>query len=324
MQTSSQQTRQIKRPTGPVTLLLIVATMLLTPALVGADEPPPSEVAEAQATRMEGADVLGDRETADSPTEEFPWAGEQFYYSLRVNGVEAMRAVLQTGRLRSSDRGPYVAAGVDVRSVGFFDSLYSVEHHADTYFNPRTLLPYRSEKRLSEKNNTRSYTVDYNHEDYMAQCHYTRRDSDRDYEWRIPGTTHDMISWLYDLRSRSLAMGDSFVFYIYDGWKISEIHIDVVGKEDLYTPAGWFKTWKFKYVRKIVHPMKPASAANSEGESAIEPVMHVRERSRHSGHFWLSRDANHLPLRVTIRSGFGYGEAVLMKYRNPGPETASR
>ena len=259
---------------------------------------------------------------AQPPDESFPWTGEQFYYSLRVNGAEAMRAVLQTGQHRHADSGPYVAAGLDVRSVGFFDSIYSVDHRADTYVNPQSLLPYRSEKRFTEKGDTRTYRVDYQHGDFMAQCRHTRPNTERDYQWRIPGKTHDMISWLYELRSRSIGLGDSFVFHIYDGWKISEVHVDVVGKEDLYTPAGWFKSWKLKFVRKIVHPTKPDDRA--EGDTGFEPVMDVREPSRHSGFFWLSRDANHLPLRMTMRAGFGYGEAVLMKYRDHGPETASR
>jgi hypothetical protein len=301
---------------------LLAGLLAWTASTATAGEAPESDIAQAQAQRIEDAEVLGAEAGAATSDEAFPWEGERFYYSLRVNGAEAMRAVLQTGQRRHSDSGPYVAAGLDVRSVGFFDSIYSVDHRADTYFHPRSLLPYRSEKTFSEQGKSRTYRVDYDHGGYIAQCRFAKRGQERDYQWRIPGTTHDMISWLYDLRSRPLAMGDSYVFYVYDGWKISEVHVDVVGKEDLYTPAGWFKSWKLKFVRKIVHPKKPPSASGEDG--GFEPVMDVRETSRHSGHFWLSRDANHLPLRMTMRAGFGYGEAVLVKYRNHGPETASR
>jgi hypothetical protein len=90
---------------------------------------------------------------------------------------------------------------------------------------------------------------------------------------------------------------------------LSHVTLTVVGKEDLYTPAGWFKAWKFEFVREILH-----SRPNKQGGKPAAPVLRVKNPSEHDGYFWLSRDENHLPLRITIPTSFGAGEAVLIKY----------
>ena len=239
----------------------------------------------------------------------FPWPGEQFFYSLRVNGAEAMRATIKAGAMRKNGDKVYVPLGFNVRSLGFFDNVYPVNDRGDTYLNPSTMRPYRSEKLFREAGKRRTYEVDYVHSLYSAQVEKSKPNRTQKFKRAIPGTTHDMMTWLYDLRSRDYEIGDKFRFYIYDGWKLSHVYMKVIGKEDLYTPAGWFKAWKFKFVRKVLH-----SKHNRRGGKPIAPILKVKSHREHHGYFWLSRDENHLPLRVTIPTSFGFGEAVLLKY----------
>lgn len=243
---------------------------------------------------------------------QFPWAGEQFFYSLRVNGAEALRATLKVGDLRNARKRVYVPIGMSVHSRGFFDNIYSVDDRADTYLNPRTMQPYRSEKYFQEAGKTRTYIVDYAFDGYRADVEKRKPDKRHRFKKAIPATTHDMVTWLYDFRKEDYEIGEHYRYFVYDGWKLSHVYITVIGKEDLYTPAGWFKAWKFRFVRKVLD-----SKHNKPGGEAAAPILRVKSPSEHSGHFWLSRDENHLPLRVTIPTSFGFGEAVLMKYNRP-------
>jgi hypothetical protein len=240
---------------------------------------------------------------------DFKWEGEEFFYSLRVSDAEAMRASIKTGELRRSDGRPYVPIALRVQSLGFFHEIYSVDDHADTFMDPSTFRPYRSEKYFKEAGEKRAYLVDYLHGNYHARVEKREPNKVHKFKEAIPGSTHDMITWLYELRSREIVLGDRFEFYVYDGWKISHVHMEVVSKEDLYTPAGWFKSWKIRFVRKIVD----AKTRKENGEKR-SPKMRVKTAREHDGYFWLSRDENHLPLRITIGTEFGYGEAVLIKY----------
>lgn len=291
--------------------LAMVLLMLLPLAAGGA-----SSDAQAQpASEQTASDQASSGQTSDaapSPAA-FEWENEQFYYSLRVNGAEALRATLKAGDVRRAKRGSYVPVALNVRSLGFFHNIYPVNDRADTFLNPRTFRPYRSEKVFQENGKKRTYEVDFNHAGYRAAVQKTKPSYVRKFKKPIPGDTHDMITWMYELRTREIGVGKSFQFYVYDGWYISDIRLKVVGKEDLYTPAGWFKTWKFEFVRKIVQPNGHKGDGDKK-DGPVAPVMKVTTPSKHAGHFWLSRDENHLPLRVTINTGWGYGEAVLIKY----------
>ncbi len=248
-------------------------------------------------------------EQAPEKRVQFKWAGEKFFFSLRVNDAEAMRASIKTGERRRSNQGVYIPVALQVSSLGFFHEVYPVDDRADTFMNPTTFHPYRSEKYFREAGEKRAYLVDYLQDAFHARVEKRETDKVHKFKKPIPETTHDMITWLYELRSREIALDKTFKFYVYDGWKISRVHMSVVGKEDLYTPAGWFKAWKFKFVRKIVD-----SKPQKKNGELVSPNMKLKESNEHDGHFWLSRDENHLPLRVTIGTSFGSGEAILMKY----------
>jgi len=239
----------------------------------------------------------------------FPWSGEQFVYSLRVNEAEALRASVKAGEVRRNGDQFYVPLALNVRSVDFFDNVYPVDDSGDTYMNPETMRPYRSEKHFQEAGKSRTYKVEFLRSKYAAQVEKTKKNREQKFKRAVPATTHDMMTWLYDLRQREFSVGKTFRYYVYDGWKLSHVYMTIVGREDLYTPAGWFKTWKFEFERKVL-----SSKHNRHGGKPVAPILEVKEPSEHAGHFWLSRDENRLPLRVTIPTSFGAGEAVLVKY----------
>ena len=242
----------------------------------------------------------------------FPWENEQFFYSLRVNSAEAMRAAIKVGERRRNGEQTYVPIGLNVRSLGFFDNVYPVDDRADTYLDPTSMKPYRSEKYFREAGKSRTYIVDFAHDNFRARVKKRKPKRSQKFNTAIPSSTHDMVTWLYDLRSRELASGDKFRYFIYDGWKLSHVYMKVVGKEEIYTPAGWFKAWKFRFVRKVL-----LSKHNKQGGQRQSPILRMKNPREHHGYFWLSRDENHLPLRVTIPTSFGYGEAILIKYNRP-------
>ncbi len=242
----------------------------------------------------------------------FKWAGEELYYSVRLNGAEALRAILRAGKLRKGNNRSYVPISAKARSVGFFANIYPLDDRANTFLDPNNYEPLRSEKSFHERGKSRQYKVDYIHSTYRAKVEKTKKTRTFHFNYSIPGTTHDMISWMYDLRDhRHLKVGQAFTYYIYDGWKLSQVDMKVVGKEDVYTPMGWFKAWKLSFVRKI---MRSRRRHNKHGKP-IQPILRVKVPHKHAGHLWLSRDENHLPIKVAIDTKFGTSEAVLVKYK---------
>lgn len=242
----------------------------------------------------------------------FRWQGEEFYYSIRLNGAEAMRASVRAGNLRKANNRAYVPISGLAQSVGFFNNIYPLQDRAHSFVDPQSFRPLRSEKRFEERGETRTYKVDYVHSTYRAKVEKSKENRTFKFHYSIPGTTHDMISWMYDLRAREdFGVGDEFSFYIYDGWKLSHVELKVVAKEDVYTPMGWFKGWKLDFQRKV---LRSSHRRGKDGQPQ-KPLLRVKTPDKHSGHLWLSRDENRLPIKVSIDTKLGTSEALLVKYK---------
>ena len=274
-------------------LLGLTAALLFSPALL--------------------AQEASDTAAATNPSQAehaFRWAGEELYFSVRLNGVEAMRTGVRAGDVRYKEGHPYVAVSGTAQSAGIFHSIYPVNDRADTYLNPQTLRPLRSEKFFDEAGNVRSYHVDFIHSTYQAKVVKTRKEKKtRKFTKPIPGTTHDMITWFYELRSRrDLEVGERMSFYVYDGWKLYRLDATVAKLEDVYTPLGWFKTYRIDFQRETLRTKRKKGGS---------PLLTVSNPAEPSGSLWISRDENLIPVKVAIATQWGLGEALLMKYKLP-------
>ncbi|AWV89056.1 hypothetical protein DN745_06790 [Bradymonas sediminis] len=241
----------------------------------------------------------------------FRWPNEELYFSIRFNGIEAMRAILRSGDQQRAKNRDYVPISAFAQSVGFFHKVYPLVDRANTFIDPADARPIRSEKHFEERGQTRIYKVDFWADLYRAEVFKSRKTSSQRYNHAIPYETHDMLSWYYHLRARpDFKVGDKFEYYVYDGWKFSRVDMEVVGKEDVYTPMGWFKGWKIKFSRNVL----TAQRRRDKKKKPATPALTMKTPNDHSGHLWVSRDANRLPIRVAIDSQFGTGIAELIKY----------
>ena len=293
---------------------------LVTPDTIGSPRParaPRSWIAALAAlvlctvlpavTQADGTNPLAQ---ADADAEAFRWHGEEFYYSIRLNGAEAMRASIRAGSVRYVNDRAYVPISGVAQSVGFFSNVYPLNDQAHTFLDPGDCRPLRSEKYFHERGQKRTYKVDYVHSTYRAKVEKKKEKRTFRYHYSIPGTTHDMLSWMYELRAREdFEVGDELSYYIYDGWKLSRVDLEIVGKEDFYTPMGWFKGWKLSFVREVLK-----SKHQKKQGKPREPLLRVKTPDKHSGHVWFSRDENRLPIKVAIDTKFGVSTASLIKY----------
>jgi hypothetical protein len=240
----------------------------------------------------------------------FRWAGEELYFSVRLNGVEAIRTGVRAGDVRYKDGHPYVAVSGTAQSTGIFDNIYPVNDRAHTSLNPTTLRPLRSEKFFEEAGSHRSYHVDWVHSTYQAKVRKEKKAKrTRKFTKAIPGTTNDMISWFYELRQKQdLRIGEQLSYYVYDGWRLYKLEATVVKTEDVYTPLGWFKAYKIDFTR---------TSLRSRRNKGASPIISVAKPATPSGSLWVSRDENLIPIKVQVATEWGVGEAVLIKYKLP-------
>ncbi|RAL21548.1 hypothetical protein DL240_11870 [Lujinxingia litoralis] len=300
-----------------IALMLALVALSLTPLEARAQRPTKlSAVAQPGGAELTRALPATTPAPPEPRARDFRWAEEELFFSVRVNDAEAMRAGLRTGELRRNNGRVYVPLSGTAQSRGFFHAVYPLDDRANTYLDPVSFRPWRTEKRFEERGQTRVYNVDYHHPSFEARVERHRNERKSRLRTAIPERTHDMLTWLYELRSQpQLEPGQRFSFYIYDGWLLSRLDVEVAAREDILTPLGWFHTYRLDFVRHIMDADRGAIDADRGERSA--PRVAMREEARHSGSLWLSRDANLIPVRVTINTPLGAGEAVLIHYK-PG------
>lgn len=203
----------------------------------------------------------------------FPWQDEELQYKIQVNGATAVMATVRSGKVRKLGEGAhYVPLSASARSVGVFSAIYPVDDRANTFINPSTLEPLRSEKVFREAGKERTYRVDFAPKAQKARVHKTLKNGEaaaRKYTFitELPLTTDDALSWMYRVRALpEIKEGQTIELFLYDGWKLSRMDLKVVGKEDVHTPAGWFKgAWKIEVHRELLRTRTRRDQAKTAG-----------------------------------------------------------
>ncbi len=294
--------------------LLAALTLLSAPASAQQIREMEPEAKRGSSVKSDKRASAQDAKTTPAPVPEkdpkdFRWRGEEIFYSLQLNGVEALRAGVRAGDVRMRKGRPYIPVSGTAQSTGFFHSVYPVNDRANTFLDPFSYRPLRSEKVFEEAGKTRSYEVDFIHSLYRARVVKAKPDFERKFIKAIPGTTHDMFTWFYDLRDNyPFKIGQELTYYVYDGWKLSKLTGVVKAKEDLYTPLGWFKTYRIEFVREVLR---------SRHQKNRPPILKVRELDEQRASIWVSRDENMIPVKIAMKTPWGVGEIVVIKYKPP-------
>ncbi len=253
----------------------------------------------------------------------FPWQGEELFFKVQVNGSDAAHAVIRVGEVRRIKDQPYVPLSAKAKSVGFFHTIYPMDDRANTYINPLSLMPLRSEKVFKEAGKGRTYEVDYQPAAYRAKVHKVYHkdakhdhERERDFTRDLPPETHDAFTWFFDLRQRDdLKKDKELIYYVYDGWKISKLYLKVVGEDRVLTPMGWHTATKIDFQREIITTRR----RTDDKDRPIAPKQRVLDPAKPTGSLWLTADERRIPVKIAMTSTHGLGEVILAKYTPADP-----
>jgi hypothetical protein len=98
----------------------------------------------------------------------------------------------------------------------------------------------------------------------------------------IPGCVTDVISAIFYVGSRPLAVGQTYIFPLNDGGKTNDVRARVEAREDIKTPAGSFHTLR-------VQPEASSGVVKNKGRIWV----------------WYSDDAGHVPVQMRARLFWG-------------------
>ena len=251
-------------------------------------------------------------ETGKKAKKTFKWEGEEIFYSAEVSGTEAARASIRVGQLKKAKSGAsYIPLSAKAITHGFFAKSFPVNDNGDTFIHPQTGLPIKADKYIREDGEERMYKVRYEPSKYSAKVLKKVGKKERKFDRAVPKNTYDAFSWMYALRAKPLKEKDKYIFYVYDGWKLSRLHIKVVGREKVWTPIGYYPSVKLDIDREILN-------SRWEGEGKKRKLkLTTRTKPSYFATLHMSDNTERIPVRVFITSKMGDVDFKIIKYVPP-------
>lgn len=175
-----------------------------------------------------------------------------------------------------------VSASAD--SSGVANLLYGVHDRFQAWFDPQTFCSLRVAKHTEEgfRKRDTAITFEYSRRKTVLDEKNLKSGETKHEENDIPGCVTDVISGFYYLASLPLQPGNTYIFPMSDGGKTVDVEAQVETREQVKVPAGTFQTVRVQ-AEAISGPLK--------GKGRIW--------------VWFSDDANHLPVQMRSKLGWG-------------------
>lgn len=223
--------------------------------------------------------ALGGLRAAGSAAEEaaakVPFAGEKLTYTMSWGIIRGGVMTLTTSGL--TDFEGHSAYQIDLSAISnaFVSNFFVVRDSITSWISTDTLESLRYEKHTVEGKHADDERIDFDLASGIA------RHNGVDIPFRRP--VFDSLSAVYYLRTRNLDSPGPIELQVVSGKHAYTLEVDVLGREQVKTPAGTFWTRK-------VHPkMKGEGLLKKRGDLWI----------------WFSDDAEAIPVMIRSRLNFG-------------------
>ncbi len=220
-------------------------------------------------------------------------AGEQVvfrgYYHWGYMNIGAGEATFSTTVKTLNNKPVYHVVG-EGKTYKKYDYFFKVRDSYESYIDTTTMLPLKFVRNVNEGGYKIYNNVLFNHNANNAVS--------TNGVFKIPDCTQDVISSVYYARNmnfKNLKIGDKIPFTMFIDDKSYPLYIKFMGRENLKTELGTFRTIKFK-------PLLIEGTMFKGGEQMT---------------CWITDDANHLPLRIQSAISVGDLRADAIRITNP-------
>ncbi len=246
------------------------------------------------------------------------YRGEELLYSLEFLGAETAHGMIVVGDFEETEDGIRMPIAGLAETTGLAALIYPMHDADTTYVDVHTGLPISKVLELDEQGEERTYDVTYNHERYVTNVTRVRDGTRRRYQRYLPSNTHDGISWIFTVRQQDQTPGTTHIYFVYDGWKLSRLHVTVQDETDEIMIGDEFvECRRMGLYREVMTPRRPLPFIQET--AALPPVMWVRETNsgEQVGELWISEDERRLPAQIVFHNDIMSATARLASYRPP-------
>lgn len=232
--------------------------------------------------------LLKDEATVIPNTAYLP--GETLKYMLYYGFIDGGKAEINLRHIPTNDGKKIYHAKAEAKTIGFARMFIAIDDVYESYFNEDNCKPIKAIRNIKEN--------DYKYYDEVHYDHVNNRiTSKKNGIVNVPSNIYDVISSLYYLRRtkfKNLKLNDTITVMTYFADEIFPYRIIFKGRETVTTSIGKIKALKFQPI--------------------VETGRVFKEQD--DMRFWISDDANFLPLRVEFDMFVGSIKCDLIEYKN--------
>lgn len=217
--------------------------------------------------------------------------GEKLRYRVTYGFMDAGEATLEVKATtkKGNNRELYQVTGIG-KTLGAFNAFYKVEDKYESYLDKSGIFPWYFVRRVDEGGYKINQDYTFKHDKYKV-------DNGEGKQFKIPMGIQDMISSFYYARTMdfsNLKKGDVFEFKCFMDDEIWPLKVKYVGDEQIHIRKGKFKCHKFVPVVQ--------TGRYFESEDDVN--------------FWVTADANRIPVLVKAKIPVGVVKMHLVEWSN--------
>jgi hypothetical protein len=220
--------------------------------------------------------------------------GEWFKFRIHYGPFNASYATLEVDETSLNGNPVYHIEGKG-KSTGLLHWFFKVDDNYQTYIDKQTGKPYKFIRKIDEGGYTKDLEIDFDHNDNRA--YVLDKKNNENHTYTTQPNVHDMLSAFYYIRNNiendKLQPGDEMHLNIFIDDENMDFKLKFLGREVIRTKFGKVATLKFR-------PYVMAGRVFKEQESLT---------------FWVSDDANKMPIKIEANLAVGSLDADLDSYK---------
>lgn len=221
-------------------------------------------------------------------------AGEWFKFRIHYGPFNASYATLEVDEASLNGTPVYHVEGKG-KSTGLLHWFFKVDDNYQTYIDKQDGKPYKFIRKINEGGYTKDLEIDFDHSGNKA--YVLDKKNNKNHTYTTKPNVHDMLSAFYYIRNNikndELRPGDEMHLNLFIDDENMDFKLKFLGREVIKTKFGKVSTLKFR-------PYVMAGRVFKEKESLT---------------FWVSDDANKLPIKIEANLAIGSLDADLDEYK---------
>ena len=221
--------------------------------------------------------------------------GEWFRFKMSYSGfLKAGNATLSVDETSLNGNEVYHITGKGW-TTGMIKWFFKVKDRYESYFDKRTMLPYKFIRDINEGGHKKNIEIDFNQSKNEALVHNKKHNTKKTIATKP--NIQDMVSTFYYLRNKldikKLRIGDEIKLDMFFDEENYGFKLKYLGEENIDTEFGTIESLKFR-------PYVMAGRVFKEEESLT---------------LWVSKDKNKVPLRIKADLAVGSLRADLDAFK---------